>query len=152
MRVEFAAGGYDEMTPVKGWAALAVVVPVNQRSSTANETVIAYGAGPRLVRAGAGVGPGGTGLTPIPSSCRPCPPPVSAGGAKEGGTPEQGGGISPGVSSSPTSIGAGASPGQPSVRSGSALVCAAQVVPTSPALVKPVPGAVPGASSGSSSG
>ncbi len=152
VRVEFAAGGYDEMTPVKGWAALAVVVPVNQRSSTANETVIATAqalGSSGQVLASAQVG---TGLTPIPSSCRPCPPPVSAGGAKEGGTPEQGGGISPGVSSSPTSIGAGASPGQPSVRSGSALVCAAQVVPTSPALVKPVPGAVPGASSGSSSG
>jgi hypothetical protein len=152
VRVAFAAGGSDEMAPVKGWAALAVLVPVNQRSSTANETVIGTAqalSSSGQVLASAQVGPG---LTPIPSSCLPCPLPGSAGGAKEGGAPEPAGGISSGASSSPTSIGTGASPGHPSARSGSAYVCAAQVVPSAPAQVSPVPGAVPGASSGSSSG
>ena len=154
VRVEFAAGGSDEMAPVNGWAALAAVVPANQRSSSVNETVIgtaqALGSSGQVL-ASAQVG---TGLSPIPSSCLPCRLPGLAGG-KEGSPPAQAG-ASSGVSSSPTSASTGnstgASTGQRSAGSGSAFACPVEVVPSTPAQVKPVPGVVPGASSESSSG
>ena len=149
VRVEFAAGGSDEMAPVKGWSALAVVVPGNQRAS-ANETVIgtaqALGSSGQVL-ASAQVG---TGLSPIPSTRLPCPLSGFAGGGTDGSSPEPAGGSS-GVTSSPTSTGTGTSPGQPAARSGSAFACPAQVAPSTPAQVEPVPAAVPGASSGSSS-